>query len=78
MASWSGFLHERSSDVSREQKITDFMMVHFSPTWEWVAGKCFDREQGKALEEVKKYMKRKLMGMLLIIHRAYEFPCSLI
>ena len=65
-----------SSVVSREQRFTDFMLVHYSPTWEWVAGKCFYREQGKALEEVKKYFKRKL-GMLLIIHRAHEFPCSL-
>ena len=63
--------------VSREQDITDFMMKDYSPTWEWVAGKCFYHEQGKALEEVKKYFKRKL-GMLLIIHRAHEFPCSLI
>ena len=62
---------------SMEQRITDFMMVHYSPTWEWVAGKCFYEEKGKALEEVKKYLKRKL-GMLLIIHRAHEFPCSLI
>ena len=62
---------------SREQRITDFMMEHYSPTWEWVAGRCFYREKGKALEEVKKYLKRKL-GMLLIIHRAHEFPCSLI
>ena len=66
-----------SSGVSREQNITGFMMVHYSPTWEWVAGWCFCREEGKALEEVKKYFKRKL-GMLLIIHRAHEFPCSLI
>ena len=51
-------------------------MVHFSPTWEWVAGGCFCREEGKALEEVKKYFKRKL-GMLLIIYRAHEFPFSL-
>ena len=65
------------SGVSRGQNITNFMMDHYSPTWEWVAGWCFYREQGKALEEVKKYFKRKL-GMLLIIHRAYEFPCSLI
>ena len=64
------------SVVSREQVITDFMMKHYSPTWEWVAGQCFYCEQGKALEEVKKYFKRKL-GMLLIIHRAHEFPCSL-
>ena len=62
---------------SRKQRITDFMMKHYSPTWEWVTGKCFYREQGNALEEVKKYFKRKL-GMLLIIHRAHEFPCSLI
>ena len=66
-----------SSGVSREQNITDFTMVHYSPTWEWVAGECFYLEQGKALEEMKKYLKRKL-GMLLIIHRAHEFPCSLI
>ena len=65
------------SGVSKEQRITDFMMVHYSPTWEWVAGWCFYRARGKALEEVKKYLKRKL-GMLLIIHRAHEFPCSLI
>ena len=65
------------SYVLREQNITDFMMEHCSPTWEWVAGRCFYCEQGKALEEVKKYLKRKL-GMLLIIHRAHEFPCSLI
>ena len=62
---------------SREQRITDFMMKDYSPTWEYVAGECFYREQGKALEEVKKNLKRKL-GMLLIIHRAHEFPCSLI
>ena len=66
-----------SYDFSREQRITNFMMKHVSPTWEWVAGRCFYHEQGKALEEVKKYLKRKL-GMLLIIHRAHEFPCSLI
>ena len=65
------------SGISREQGITDFMLKDYSPTWESVAGQCFYREQGKALEEVKKYLKRKL-GMLLIIHRAHEFPCSLI
>ena len=68
---------EGSYGVSREQRITNFIMKGFPPTWEWVAGKCFYCEQGKALEEVKKYLKRKL-GMLLIIHRAHEFPCSLI
>ena len=58
--------------------ITDFMMKHYSgPTWEWIAGMCFYREQRKALEEAKEYFKRKL-GILLIIHRAHEFPCSLI
>ena len=62
---------------SRERRITDFMMKDYSLTWEWVAGWCFYLEAGKALEEVKKYLKRKL-GMLLIIHKAHEFPCSLI
>ena len=66
-----------SSDVSRKQRITDFMMKHYSPTWKWVAGKCFYEEKGKALEEVKKYFNRKL-GMLLIIHRPHAFLCSLI
>ena len=64
-----------SSGVSREQRITHFMMEYYSPTWEGVAGWCFYLEKGKALEEVKKYFKRKL-GMLLVIHRAHEFPCS--
>ena len=72
-----GYVLGGSSDVSRQQRITDFMMKHYSPTWEWVAGCCLYKELGKALEEVKKYLKRKL-GMLLIIHRAHEFPCSLI
>ena len=49
-----------SSGVSREQRITNFMMKHFSPTWEWVAGRCFCEKKGKALEEVKKYFKKKL------------------
>ena len=66
-----------SSFISRQQRITDFMMEYYFPTWEWVAGQCFYLGKGKALEEVKKYFKRKL-GMLLIIHRAHEFPCSLI
>ena len=66
-----------SYGTSRKQRITDFMMKDYFPTWEWVAGECFYLEQGKALEEVKKYFNRKL-GMLLIIHRAHEFPCSLI
>ena len=68
-----------SSSVLREQRITNFMMKQYSPTWEWVAGQCFYYEKGKALEEVKKYFKRKLgTCMLLIIHRAHAFPCSLI
>ena len=64
-----------SSRVSREQNITYFMMRHYSPTWEWVAGCCFYEEEGKALEEVKKYLKRKL-GMLLIIHRVHTHSFS--
>ena len=66
-----------SSGLSREQRITVFIMEYYSPTWEEVAERCFYKKKGKALEEVKKYFKRKL-GMLLIIHRAHEFPCSLI
>ena len=66
-----------SSGDSREQTITKFMMEYYSPTWECVAGWCFYHKEGKVLEEVKKYFKRKL-GMLLIIHRAHAFPCSLI
>ena len=62
-----------SYGVSRELNITDFITVHYSPTWEWIAGRCFSYEQGNALEEVKKYLKRKL-GMSLIVHRAHEFP----
>ena len=66
-----------SIHCSSEENITEFMMERYSPTWEWVAGGCFYHEEGMALEEVKKYLKRKL-GMFLIIHRAHEFPCSLI
>ena len=50
---------------SREQMITDWMMIQPIPTWEWLAGQCFYNEKEKALEEMKKYFKRKL-GMLLI------------
>ena len=49
-----------SSGVSRKQLITEFLMVYYFPTWEVVAGECFYREQGKALEEVKKYFKKKI------------------
>ena len=72
-----GWILGGSSGVSREQRITDFMMVHYSPIWEFVAGWCFYYKKGRALKEVKKYFKRKL-GILLIIHRAHEFLCSLI
>ena len=51
--------------ASRKQMITNWMMTHFAPTWEWLAGRCFRRREEKALEEVKKHFKRKL-GMLLI------------
>ena len=64
-----------SSD-SRKHRITDFMMEHYSPTWEWIAGRCFYKENGKAIEKMKKYFKGKL-GMLMIIHGVHEFPCSL-
>ena len=49
----------------RKQMITNWMMTHFTPTWEWLAGQCFRLGKEKALEEVKKCFKRKL-GMLLI------------
>ena len=51
--------------ASRKQMITNWMMTHFTPTWEWLAGKCFYFGKEKALEEVKKHFKSKL-GMLLI------------
>ena len=53
------------SYVSRKQRITNWMMTHFAPTWEWLAGWCFRRRKENALEEMKKHFKRKL-GMLLI------------
>ena len=53
------------SGDSREQRITNWMMTFWSPTWEYVAGRCFYYENDKALEEVKKHFKRKL-GMSLI------------
>ena len=53
------------SYASRKQMITNWMMTHFAPTWEWLAGRCFFFGKEKALEEVKKHFKRKL-GMLLI------------
>ena len=65
------YVLDGSSHVSREQRITDFMMEYYFPIWEWVAGECFYREKGKTLKEVKKYLKRKL-GMLLIIPRVYK------
>ena len=61
---------------SREQRITNWKMIHYSPTWEDLAGQCFYFEIEKALEEVKKHFKRKL-GMLFK-YRAHEFSCSLI
>ena len=61
-----------SSGGLREKWITDFMMRHYSPTWEWVAGRCFyHEEEQKALEKVKKYFKRKLGMLLIILYRAH-------
>ena len=53
------------SGDSREQRITNWIMMDYEATWETLAGKCFYREKAKALEEVKKHFKRKL-GILLI------------
>ena len=52
-------------DDSREQRITNWVMMHYEATWEALSGHCFYYEKEKALEEVKKHFKRKL-GMLLI------------
>ena len=48
------------SHASRKQMISNWMMTHFAPTWEQLAGQCFYLGKEKALEEVKKYFKRKL------------------
>jgi hypothetical protein len=58
-------LGELSGD-SREQMITNYLVKDYSTSWENIAGECFYHEKEKALEEVKKYFKRKL-GMLLMI-----------
>ena len=55
----------RHSDDSREQSITNWIMMDYDATFEGLAGWCFYFEKEKALEEVKKHFKRKL-GMLLI------------
>ena len=62
------FLDEVSGD-SRDQRITTWMMTIPAPTWEYLGGVCFYREKEKALEEVKKQLKRKLG--LLLIHRPH-------
>lgn len=56
---------EGVSSLSREQRITNWIMTFYSPTWEYVAGWCFYVKKDKALEEMKKHFKRKL-GMSLI------------
>ena len=53
------------SGISREQRITNWIMKHYKAKWEALAGECFYCVKEKALEEVKKHFKRKL-GMLLI------------
>ena len=55
----------RGSSDSREQRITNWIMMHYEGTWEALSGRCFRCEKKKALEEGKKHFKRKL-GMLLI------------
>ena len=53
------------SDDSREQSITNWIMMDYEATWEALSGWCFNHEKEKALEKVKTHFKRKL-GMLLI------------
>ena len=55
----------RGLGYSREQRITNWIMMDYEATWEALSGWCFRYEKAKALEEVKKHFKRKL-GMLLI------------
>ena len=53
------------SGDSRGQRIATWMMTFPIPTWECLGGVCFYLEEEKAVEEVKKQLKRKL-GMLLM------------
>ena len=53
------------SSASRKQMISHWMMINITPSWEYLAGWCFRNGNEEALEEVKKYFKRKI-GMLLI------------
>ena len=50
---------------SREQRITNWLMMGYEATWEALSGWCFFYEKENALEKAKKHFKRKL-GMLLI------------
>ena len=62
---------------SREEVITKYLMVSPFSSWKWLAVLCFAQEKEKALDEVKKHLKRKL-GMfmktivLLLLH-AHEY-----
>ena len=46
------------SGDSREQRISKWISSFYSPTWENLGGECFCIEKEKALEEVKKHLKR--------------------
>ena len=58
-----------SSGGSREEMITKWLMISPLASWKWLAAFCFAREKEKAVDEVKKYLNRKLgMSMMTIIH----------
>ena len=66
-----------SSDDSREEMITKWLMVPPVSSWKWLAAACFYEEKEKALDEVKKHFKRKLgMSVMTIIHRPHIITCS--
>ena len=54
---------------SREEVITKWLMISPLASWKWLAILCFYKDEEKALDEVKKYLNRKLgMSMMTIIH----------
>ena len=57
---------------SREEMITRYLMISPWSSWKWLAATCFHKDEEKALDEVKKHLKRKLgMFMTTIIHRSH-------
>ena len=57
------------SGGSREEMITKWLMISPLTSWKGLATTCFYQDEEKALDEVKKYLNRKLgMSMMTIIH----------